>query len=235
MNHEELAYDRISETWEDFISSYDTDRRIEVLVNDFLGEEKIAGKKCLDAGCGLGYFSKALLAYKPASLSANDLSPRPVKRLSEKFPAIHCFVADILKLPDVLLGKEFDVVVCSDVIEHTSDPMLAVKKLTEAVAVGGLLSISVPNRKWIWLLRLAQVLGLRRNYQGWENWVYPGEFLAWIEQEGFEVLRCEGIHTVPFKLFPKKPLRFLDQKLRNFNYPYALNLAILARKKKQGP
>ncbi|MBF0504279.1 MAG: methyltransferase domain-containing protein [Candidatus Omnitrophica bacterium] len=231
MDNKELAYDRISDNWEEFISSYDTDRRIEVLVNDFLGEGGITGKKCLDAGCGLGYFSKALLGYKPADLSANDISSRLVKRLSEKFPAVHCFVADILELPASLLGKTFDVVVCSDVIEHTSDPKLAIKKLAQAVCGGGLLSISVPNRRWLWLLRLAQVLGLRKNYQGWENWVSPGDFLTWITKEGFEILRCEGIHTVPFKLFPQKPLRFLDQKLRNFNYPYALNLAILARKK----
>jgi len=231
MDNKALAYDRISDTWEDFISSYDTDRRIEVLVDDFLGEKKITGKKCLDAGCGLGYFSKAILGYKPAALSANDLSPNLVKRLSEKYPVVHCFVADILKLPETLLEKTFDVVVCSDVIEHTSDPMQAVKKLTKAVAVGGLLSISVPNRRWLWLLRLAQTLGIRKNYQGWENWVYPRDFRVWIEQEGFEILRTEGIHTIPFKIFPKKPLRFLDQKLRNSNYQYSLNLAILARKK----
>jgi 2-polyprenyl-3-methyl-5-hydroxy-6-metoxy-1,4-benzoquinol methylase len=232
MNNKELAYDRISETWESFISQYDTDRRIEVLIDDFLGMKEVAGKKCLDAGCGLGYFSRALLKYKPATLSANDLSPRLVAKLSEKFPTVHFFVADILNLSDALSGKSFDVVVCSDVIEHTSDPMLAVKNLTEAVAIGGLLSISVPNRRWLWLLRLAQILGLRKNYQGWENWVHPRELRDWIEQRGFEILRIEGVHTVPFKLFPKKPLRFLDQKLRYFNYQYALNLAILAQKKK---
>ena len=67
MEHKELAYDRISETWEEFISTYNIDRRIEVLVDDFLGEKEILGKKCMDVGCGLGYFSYGILKYKPAS------------------------------------------------------------------------------------------------------------------------------------------------------------------------
>lgn len=231
VTEKDLAYDRISDKWEGFISLYDTNRRIEVLVDDFLGEKEIRGKKCLDVGCGLGYFSKAILRYEPASLCACDISPKLVEKLSERNPGIHCFIGNILELPSALKGEKFDVVVCSDVIEHTVNPRLATKNLLETVASSGLLSISVPNRKWHWLLRLAIAAGLRRNYEGYENYVHPMDLKTWIQEEGFEILRSEGIHTVPFRLFPKKLLRILDQNLRSSNYDYALNLAILARKR----
>ncbi len=227
----DLAYDRISETWEQFVSCYDTTRRVEVLVDDFLGEKGIRGKNCLDVGCGLGYFSKALLAYKPSYLYACDLSSKLVRKISEKLPDVHCFVANLLELSSVLEGKEFDVVICSDVIEHTSNPNLATKQLAKVVALEGLLSISVPNQRWRWLLTLAQAIGLRNKYQGYENWVAAQSLKNWIEEEGFEILRLEGIHTIPFKLFPKKLLRKIDQRYRHLNYRYAFNLAILARKK----
>ena len=227
----DLAYDRISEAWDGFISSYDTNRRVEVLVEDFLGQERIIGKTCLDAGCGLGYFTKALLRHKPSHLSACDISKKLVDKLSRALPEVDCFLANILEISAIFQGKTFEVVVCSDVIEHTSDPKLAVKQLAKIVAPEGLLSISVPNQRWRWLLGLAQRLGLRNQYEGYENWVCPNELKDWIESEGFEILSSEGVHTIPFKLFPHSLLRKLDQKLRHSNYAYAFNLAIIAKKR----
>ena len=230
LTEKDLAYDHISEMWDKHISHYDTNRRIEVLVEDFLGEKEILGKKCIDVGCGLGYFSQALLKHKPSSIFACDVSPKLIEKLSRKLPDVQCIVANILEISTVLRGKMFDVVVCSDVIEHTSDPKLAAEQLTKIIAPGGLLSISVPNRKWRWLLGLAQAFGLRNEYQGHENWVRSNELRNWIEAEGFEILRREGIHTIPFKVFPHALLRKIDQRFRDSNYAYAFNLAILARK-----
>jgi hypothetical protein len=52
----------------------------------------------------------------------------------------------------------------------------------------------------------------------------------WIEQEGFEVGRAEGIHVVSWQFLPKPLLTWLDQKLRSSSYRYALNAAILAKR-----
>lgn len=227
----DLFYGRISDRWGEFISIYDTNRRIEVLVDDFLGEKGIRGRKCLDAGCGLGYLSEEILRYNPADLYACDISLKLVNNLSKKLPNAHCFVADLLELPKVFGNKCFDVVVCSDVIEHTPSPRLAVKKLAEVIVDGGLLSISVPNRRWLWLLKLAVFLGLRKHYNGYENYVSPLQLKNWLEEEKLEVLRYEGIHILPFNLFPQRLLRILDQRLRNHSYSCAFNLAILAQKR----
>jgi len=227
----DLAYDQITENWENFISHYDENRRIEVLVHDFLGEKQIKGKKCLDMGCGLGYFSQYILKYNPASLHACDISPNLVDKLSKKNPAINCFVANILELSSVVKEQKFNVIICSEVIEHTPDPKLATSELVKALAPGGLLAISVPNQRWHWLLDLAQFLRLRPNYKGYENWVLPSQLKEWLSHADMEIVCCEGIHSLPFPLCPKSLLRFLDQRLRKSNYAYALNLAVLARKK----
>lgn len=229
IQREDLAYDSIASTWNDFVNSYDTNRRIEVLVHDFLGAEKLRGKTCLEGGCGLGYFSLEMLKFGPSRMVAVDIAPNLVARLAERSNTIEARTADVLALSNAV-PESFDIVVSSEVIEHTPDPKAAVRSLLSRVAGGGYLALSVPNRRWIWLLRLAQGIGLRKRYKGYENWVSPSDLKNWIEQEGFKVARAEGIHVVPWQFLPKPLLRWLDGKLRHRSYRFALNLAILAKR-----
>ena len=226
---EDLAYDSIASTWDDFINRYDTNRRIEVLVHEFLGAERLEGKTCLEGGCGLGYFSLEMLRFAPRRIVAVDIAPNLVAGLAARSTAIEARRGDLLALSSAV-PESFDVVLSSEVIEHTPDPKTAVRSLLARVADGGFLALSVPNRRWIWLLWLAQRVGLRKKYTGYENWVSPQDLKAWIEQEGFEIVRAEGIHVIPWQLLPKRVLRWLDRKCRSFSYPFALNLAVLAKR-----
>jgi 2-polyprenyl-3-methyl-5-hydroxy-6-metoxy-1,4-benzoquinol methylase len=229
IEREDLAYDSIASTWHEFVDNYDTNRRIEVLVHEFLGAEKLRGKTCLDGGSGLGDFSVEMLKFGPERIVAVDIAPSLVTRLAARSTAIEARTADLLDLSSAV-PETFDVVLSSEVIEHTPDPKAAVRSLLARVASGGYLALSVPNRRWIWLLRLAQWAGLRKKYTGWENWVAPADLKGWIEQEGFEIVRAEGVHVVPWQFLPKPLLRWLDCKLRRRSYPYALNLVVLAKR-----
>jgi 2-polyprenyl-6-hydroxyphenyl methylase/3-demethylubiquinone-9 3-methyltransferase len=230
LTDKDLAYENISQTWERVIANYDTRRRIEVLVDEFLGAGGIRGKTVLEAGCGLGEFTTRLHALAPARLASCDIAPSLVEKVAKRFPDVDAFVADLLHLGDKLQGRQFEVVFSSEVIEHTPDPRRAVEQLAAAVAPGGLLVLSVPNRRWIWLLHAATAARLRPHYQGYENWVGPGDLLSWIESAGLKVERSEGIHLVPWQFLPKRVLRRLDRTVRDQSYPYALNLAVVARR-----
>ena len=144
---EDLAYDSIANTWDDLISSYDTNRRIEVLVHDFLGAERLQGKTCLEGGCGLGYFSLEVLKFGPGRIVAVDIAPNLVARLAARSAAIEARTADVLALSNSV-PESFDVVVSSEVIENTPDPKAAVRSLLACVATGasGGLSDSDPRR-----------------------------------------------------------------------------------------
>ena len=72
---------------------------------------------------------------------------------------------------------------------------------------------------------------VRTKYLGYENWVLPSQLTQWLSEMDMEIIRSEGIHTIPFPLCPKSFLRQLDQKMRRLNYTSALNLAVLAQKK----
>ncbi len=229
LGEQDLAYDRIGDRWTGFVDNFDTARRVEVLVCDFLGRERVAARSCLDAGCGLGEFSRALWSLQPSRLVALDISPRLISRLRALLPQADCREGDLMDLRSALADETFDVVVSSEVIEHTPDPRRAVHELARHCRCGGLLAVSCPNRRWIWLLQLANLLRIRRHYRGYENWVFPLDLLGWLREEGFEILRAEGIHTVPWHFLPGSLLRRIDSLLRRRNYKVALNLAVLAR------
>ena len=76
-------------------------------------------------------------------------TPALVTRLAERSPTIETRTADLLDMASVV-PETFDVVLSSEVIEHTPDPKAAVRSLCARVASGGHLALSVPNRRWIW-------------------------------------------------------------------------------------
>ena len=60
VTEEELCHERLGDEFERALSTYDTRRRVETLIDEFLTDDMVAGKDTLDVGCGLGYFSKRL-------------------------------------------------------------------------------------------------------------------------------------------------------------------------------
>jgi 2-polyprenyl-3-methyl-5-hydroxy-6-metoxy-1,4-benzoquinol methylase len=229
LTSKDLAYETISDQWDSFVDLYDTSRRLEVVVDDFLAN-KIEGKDCLDGGCGLGFFTKRLMKYSPRSVTAVDIAESLVKKLSAELPQIIAKPADLLAL-DRTLTEQYDVVVSSEVVEHTPDPKLAVTQLAARVKSGGYLSISTPNVRWIWTLHLAHFLRIRKPYQGYENWSKPSDLTQWLEDAGMVIERKRGIHLFPWQPFPKFFMRWVDAMAFNFGYAWSVNLAVLARKK----
>jgi len=74
---QDLHYDRLSSTWHKVISNYDTQRRIETLIYDWLPEEVIRRSRILEAGCGLGFLRRSLRKFP-----RRNSSPRILLQLS---------------------------------------------------------------------------------------------------------------------------------------------------------
>ena len=103
----------------------------------------------LDVGCGNGELLRLIDARWPGRrLSGVDLSQSVVEQNRQALPSMEFFRADLTK-PDDALPAGFDVVVCTEVIEHLDDSALAVKRLAEAVKPGGHVIITCPpGRVW---------------------------------------------------------------------------------------
>jgi 2-polyprenyl-6-hydroxyphenyl methylase/3-demethylubiquinone-9 3-methyltransferase len=191
----QFFYEGIADRFEGLDHPADVRRRLHLVFDECLGSEDLSGKLVLDAGCGYGLFSEAAAA-RGADVVGFDLGERLVARAIARSGS-RGVVADACRL--AFRDKSFDLVISSEMIEHTPEPWRAVRELSRVLRAGGLLILTTPNRAWQGAVRAASRLGWRP-FQGIEN------FLAWdrLEQScaagGLDVLVHRGFHPWPFQL-----------------------------------
>lgn len=107
-----------------------------------LPAEAFKDRLVLDAGCGMGRYSRVALSLG-ATVVALDLSESLI-RLAEAAPStprLHVVQGDLLKPP--LKPGIFDIVYSQGVLHHTPDTREAFRRVAELVKPGGCLSVWV--------------------------------------------------------------------------------------------
>jgi 2-polyprenyl-3-methyl-5-hydroxy-6-metoxy-1,4-benzoquinol methylase len=221
-------YERIAERFEGLDHPHDLRRRLSVVFDECLGQTRLHGRRLLDAGCGYGPFSEAA-ARRGAMVISLDIGQRLVARTMARASS-RGLVADACQL--AVRDESFDVVVSSEMIEHTQAPERAVKELARVLRPDGLLVLTTPNRVWQGVVRATSRLGLRP-FRGLEN------FLGWHHLErscqaaGLEVLIHRGFHPWPFQLNLGRAARIVEQRLgKGPAARLMVNQAILAQKRR---
>lgn len=124
-------------------------------------------RRVLDAGAGRGELLQALgRAFPRAALCASDVSRASVeetRRVNPTFEALQMDLAapEFEQAFSALQGR-FDLVTCSEVIEHIPDDHLAVRRVASLLAPGGTLVITVPSGK---MSRFDELIGHQRHYR----------------------------------------------------------------------
>lgn len=228
MNKENF-YNSIAEDFDSIMNMYDTNRRIEVIFNDFLGKENLKDKTLLDAGCGTGLFTKRAIE-RYAKVTSIDIAPKLVELTKRKNPSTNAIEASLLQLP--FEDNTFDYVISSDVIEHTTNPYDATKELIRVLKPGGKICITVPNRTfWFFSVKIANLLKIR-DYQGYENWVHFKEFRKFLTQNNIEIDNYKGVHLFPFVFSFLNPLLYkIDKKTDKKLGIFMVNIAAFGIKK----
>jgi ubiquinone/menaquinone biosynthesis C-methylase UbiE len=99
----------------------------------------------LDAGCGDGRFLAALDAELPERVAGVDIAATIVETARARMPRADLRQANIEALP--FADGEFDLVLCSQVIEHVLDAPAAIRELRRVLRPGGRLVISTDNER----------------------------------------------------------------------------------------
>jgi 2-polyprenyl-3-methyl-5-hydroxy-6-metoxy-1,4-benzoquinol methylase len=222
----EYVHEALGEAFERALSVYDTRRRVETLIDDFLPGSAVFGRTALDVGCGLGYFSERL-RHRGAIVTACDLGPNLVDRTRRR-AGCDAVVADALDLVRTFGRDRFDVVVSSECIEHTPDPTAAVRQMLEVLRPGGYLSLSTPNIIWKPAVRFATAVGIRP-FDGYENFSSWRTLRQTIRQGGAFIVREQGLHLFPFQLPLHSVSRWCDRHLQGLR-PVMINICLLAQK-----
>ncbi|WP_294353043.1 bifunctional 2-polyprenyl-6-hydroxyphenol methylase/3-demethylubiquinol 3-O-methyltransferase UbiG [uncultured Sphingomonas sp.] len=156
----------------------------------------LRGRRVLDVGCGAGLLGEPL-ARMGAHVTAIDAAGESISvardHASRRGLAIDYRVGGV----EAAAGERFDLVTSMEVVEHVSDAASFVRGLADAVALGGLLVMSTPNRTW--LTRLALVEGaertgiIPRGTHDWDKFLTPEELTALICDAGLEVIDTTGL------------------------------------------
>jgi SAM-dependent methyltransferase len=99
----------------------------------YIGDSKMI----LDAGCGSGWFGKALKEHLSATVIGIDL-----KTPTQKFNCEHFAVMDVEHLG---FSRSIDLVIAKDVLEHLYSPINAMKEFAGILKDNGKILITAPS------------------------------------------------------------------------------------------
>ena len=116
----------------------------EGILNAVESHRQLKGLKLLDVGCGHGFLITEARA-RGAYVSGVEPSVKHAERLHDKGFDVHAgtleqFAADH--------SGQYDVVVCSHVLEHSGNPQAFLKCASSLLAPNGFLCAEVPNAQW---------------------------------------------------------------------------------------
>jgi SAM-dependent methyltransferase len=143
-----------------------------LLVEELLCVERdwFAGKRVLDAGCGIGRWTLGFLRLG-CHVTAADQSQRGLLALRRYMDALapeavlegrlETLRADLLAPPEELRGRRFDLVYSFGVLHHTGDTRRALANVAGLTAEDGLLFLYLYGARSLDALRWSVLVGLR--------------------------------------------------------------------------
>jgi SAM-dependent methyltransferase len=172
--------------------------------------------RVLDVGCGTG--AVTLIANQDRGNSVLVIEPDPERAAVARSRGltVHNGLLD-----EAFLAEHggFDVVMSSDVIEHTAAPAEFLQMMARALRPGGLLLISVPNVAH-WSVRLNLLFG-RFDYE--PTGIMDATHLRWftartiadlVDSTGFEILEMRQTAGSEMPFYERGPLKRIPRRRR---------------------
>lgn len=164
----------------------------------------VPGNKILDIGCGEGRHTAEVCHFNDVFCVGADMNYKDLLTAKEKlkfnerfFPAATSnqalCAADITRLP--FKDKSFDIVICSEVMEHIPEEHEAFAELTRVIKHKGILAVSVPRtwpEKICWFLSDEYF-----NATGGHIRIYTKkELIQKIEKTGYRLFKTHYAHSL---------------------------------------
>ena len=148
----------------------------------------------LDVGCGTGMAAEKLKTF--GRVYGIDISLRSIMEARSRLDGVCVSLGEELPFSNEM----FNVIVCTETIEHFINPVTALAEFNKVLKPSGYLIISTPN-PWYWRIIVGRIIAtLRRQKPGTgqivENYISPIKLRAMLKKTGFAI---EEFRTAYFK------------------------------------
>ncbi len=166
---------------------------------------KKEGLCVLDLGCR---DATLMRHYAPlaSTLVGVDIDPSAVAEAKKRLPQAEIFQMDLLGDWSELQGRQFDVIACSEVLEHVYYPRQVAEKVANLLAPGGIFIGTIPNAFFL-KHRLRYLFGLRNGTPMSD----PTHITQFNVQELKRVLSVIS-NEITISGYTRKPLGWLAEK-----------------------
>jgi 2-polyprenyl-3-methyl-5-hydroxy-6-metoxy-1,4-benzoquinol methylase len=159
---------------------------------DLVAKHAGGAKKVLDVGCGMGELLREVEAVlSGADIAGVDISARSLVESRKRNPGYELFEMDLtaedFEKKHASRLAAYDLVTCSEVLEHIPDDRLAAARLAQLLRPGGTLIVSVPGGA---KSRFDILIGHQRHYR-------PRDAASLLRGAGLEI-RSELAWGFPF-------------------------------------
>lgn len=107
--------------------------------------------RVLDVGCAGGWLTAKIAQVLPgAEVTGLDVSPGMIKYAAREYPELDFVCADAHEVP--FPGGSFDLVVCTETLEHVVDPLGVLLEIRRCLSPDGQAVISMDTGNWLFNL-----------------------------------------------------------------------------------
>lgn len=160
--------------------------------------QKVVGGSLFEIGCGFGYFLDEAREFF-LNVSGTEMDPIALKRSQSQ--GVEVKLSSLEDLSDL---EQFDVVCMIQVIEHISDPAVAIQKMKSLIKPGGALLLVTPDFNSP--LRMV----LRRR---WPSYKIPEHVFYFNKHSLSKILNDNGCDKITWLKYPHAfPLKLIFSK-----------------------
>jgi SAM-dependent methyltransferase len=181
---------------------------------------RFVGHRVLEVGAGVGTMTRYLRHAR--EIVASDVSASYLEELRRAFaadPRVRILRYDLEQTPPAELGRDFDTILCLNVLEHVENDLQALSRLRELLQPGGRLVLLVPAMKVLYG-SIDRAIGHYRRYE-------EQELVEKVRAAGFAVEHVEWLNRLGAfgwflnaRVLKRKSVPGLQAKLADWLVPW---------------
>ena len=202
-NNQEDLFDQYAYDWWNKTGYYKLLHKLNPIRLKYIQSKyNIKGKKILDIGCGGGILTEEL--YKKGALVTGIDSSHKSINIAKKHAKEQGFKINYLNesVFNITFKKEFDCIICFEMIEHINSPNDLLKKIFEVSKDNSSLFLSTINRNlksFVFAKLFAEYIlnYVPKGTHQYSKFITPYELTQKIEENGYKLKGLDGLKFNP--------------------------------------